>query len=718
MNTDWHKKPIDPTDVRSLSARYGIDLLSASIFTRREITAEPDIRYFLKDGLSLLHNPFTFLEMDVAVERILQARDEGEKVLVFGDRDADGITSTVLMVGALRDLGIEAGWALPLGDDPYGLTRPAIDAFAAADGTLVVTVDCGISNHDEIAYANGLGIDTIVIDHHNPQEVLPPAHVIINPKMEDSGYPFRDLAGCGVTAKVIWALQFAQTRYYNHPVCLLNVRPGNDSYIVEAALVTNLTVVERISETIVPGMVDLENTRLVTFLQNREIVVYDERNQLRMLRGIFGGSADIGLSDLAPEVRKFAPDLAGKSLLKILEETGSGGGPAESPSEREFDEGDEKTAGGELDTLIHLFSRFVVENEQDFNRKFSSCLDLVAIGTLADLMPLQNENRVLVKTGLRVLASTERQGLRELLFRKNLYGKKIGTSDIGWQISPLINATGRLGVPDVAARLLLSSDPEEQRQLCDEILELNNKRRKLGDDAWSSVLDQARESHEKLSGKLVVVGGPEIYRGITGILAARLAKYFNAPSIVVAVLDGKAVGSARSVNGIHIKRMLDRISELFIDYGGHDFAAGFSLELERYDTFLERVAAISQDLEEGDEGGNIEIDAELPDRYMTPKLKNLLDLFEPYGEGNPPLTFLVRGARIADITLIGKKEQSHVRLLVDTGSSKWPAVFWNAANRVGRDFSKNDKVDIAFRLGINNYQNQENLQLTVLDIAQ
>ena len=707
MNTDWQKKPIDPTEVRSLSTRYGIDLLASSIFTRRDITTPEEIRYFLSDNLSLLHNPFLFIDMGTAVERIIQARDEGEKVLIFGDRDADGITSTVLMVEALQRMGIESGWALPLGDDPYGLTEEAIDSFAAVDGTLLITVDCGISNHEEIAHAKSLGIDTIVIDHHNPQELLPPAHSIINPKIEDCGYPFRDLAGCGVTVKVIWGLLFAGTRYYNHPVCLLNVRPGNDSFIIDAALMVNLIVVDRITETIVPGMVEVANTRLVSFLQNREIVVYDAAAQLRMLRRIFGGSVDIGLSDLAPEVGSFAPEIRGKSLLKISEES-----PPSTPSG-----GGGNGGGGEIGVLAELFGRFVLANEPALTETFNRCLDLVAIGTLADLMPLRNENRVLVKAGLRELSSTSREGLRELLFRKNLFGKRIGTSDIGWQVSPLINATGRLGVPDVAARLLLSTDPDEQRSLTDEIVELNGRRRKLGDDAWEVILEDARKSHEEYSGRMIVVGSGEIHRGITGILAARLAKYFNAPAVVIAILKDKAVGSARSVNGVHVKRVLDSLSDLFIDYGGHDFAAGFSLELERYELFMRRMKEVSPDLTDGEDSVAIEIDAEIPDRYMTPRLRDLIELFEPFGEGNPPLVFMVKNAVISDLSLIGKREQNHVRLLLDTGTSKWPAVFWNAADRIGRDFAKHDRVNIAFRLGVNTYQNQENLQLTILDIS-
>lgn len=697
MNEKWHKTTIDPTEVRQLAARHSIDLLSASIFTRRKITEDTEIGYFLKDSLDMLHNPFLFHEMGVAVERILQARDEGEKVLVFGDRDADGIASTVIMVEALAEMGITADWKLPSGDDPYGLTKAVIDDFARADGTLLLTVDCGISNNEEIAHANSLGIDTIVTDHHNAGEAPPPAHAVINPKIDDCGYPFRDLAGCGVAAKVVWALLFTRTRYYNRAVCLLNVRPGNDSFIIEAVLVVNLVAVDSVTETIIPGMVEVAQTRLVSFLQNREIVVYDAADQLRMLRAVFGAGVDIGLSDIAPEIGRFAPELAGKSLLKILDET--------------------KRKTSEIDVLLDLFSRFVMSTEKETFAGFTSCLDLVAIGTLADLMPLRNENRILTKAGLKVLSSTRRKGLQELLLKKNLYGKSIDADDIGWQISPLINAAGRLGVPDVAATLLLGKDPEELKSCGEKLVQLNLQRRQLGNDAWDLVLEEARASQEEFSGKLIVVGGKEIHRGITGILASRLAKYFHTPAIVIAILDGRAVGSARSVSGMHIKKFLDRMADLFIDYGGHDFAAGFSFELGRYEEFLVKVRQIVPAMKESEEQAALEIDAELPEKYMTPSLRNLIDLFKPYGEGNPPLTFVARNALIAELKFIGKKEQNHVKMLVETGSTKWPAVFWNAAERVGRDFSPNDRVDIAFRLSVNTYQNQETLQMNVLDIA-
>lgn len=701
MGSKWNKKVIDPAEVRSVASKYNIDLMSATIFSRRGITEPREVLYFLDSDPSLLHNPYLFNEMEDAIERILEAREEGERVKIFGDRDADGITSTVLMYRALTDMGIDCDWALPLGNDPYGLTKAAVDQFAEADGSLLITVDCGISNHEEIAYAHSLGIHTIVIDHHNPQETLPSAHTIINPKINECGYPFRDLAGCGVTAKVVWALRFAQTRYYNHPVCLLTVKPGNDSYMVEAALLINLVEIDRITETLVPGMVEIENTRLVSFLRDKEIIVHEAPSVTRMLQQVFGAGAEINLSDLAPESGRISPKLAGKSLLRILEEN------------RAVYYGDKST---ELDVLIRLFHRYVLTSEKRLSKDYSDCLDLVAIGTLADLMPLRDENRILVQEGLKVLSSTRREGLRELLIKKNLYGKQISTTDVGWQVSPMINATGRLGVPNIAAKLILSDEISECRELADEIGRLNTQRKKLGDDAWNSVLDDARECFDELAGRLVIVGGEKIHRGITGILASRLAKFFSVPAIVVAMFDGKAVGSARSVKGINVKEMLDGHSDLFLDYGGHDFAAGFSLILDRYDEFLRRMKVSSQEIDEGIGEQPLEIDAEIPSKYMTTGLKDILERFSPFGESNPPLVFLLKKALISELSIMGKRDQSHVKMLIDAGATKWPAVFWNAADRVGKDFSRDERVDIAFRLGINNYQHRENLQLTIVDI--
>ena len=234
---------------------------------------------------------------------------------------------------------------------------------------------------------------------------------------------------------------------------------------------------------------------------------------------------------------------------------------------------------------------------------------------------------------------------------------------------------------------------------------------------WNDFLDEARESYQDSGSRLVLIGSSEIHRGITGIIASRLVRFFNAPAFVVSLLDEKAVGSARSVDGVNVKDMLDELSDIFLDYGGHDYAAGYSMEREQYDYFRSRLFELASSVDHVADGDpELEIDAELPDRYMTPELVDLVERFEPYGESNPPLVFVARRATIEEMKVIGKKEPNHLRLLIKSGNHRWPAVFWNAADRVNRDFSLRDTVDVAFRLGRNYYQQQEQLQLTVLDI--
>jgi single-stranded-DNA-specific exonuclease len=698
----WRKEAIDSQGVRSFSERFGVDLLTASIFARRGISDPTEIQYHLEDDLKGLHSPFLFEGMADVVERIMTARSDGEKVLVFGDRDVDGITSIALMVETLADLGVLVDWKLPLGDDPYGLTTTVIDEFAARDGTLIIAVDCGTSSFAEIAYALERGIDTIVIDHHNPQEQLPPAAAIINPKIPDSGYPWSGLCACALTSKVRWALEFAATDFYNQPVCLLNVRPGNETLILEAVKLENLVVVDRLHENVVPGMVDLDRTRIIPFLEGQQILAYDAPAQEAMLRRIFGPNVEIGLLDIAPEVWKLFPALRDRSLLAMRPASRLARYSAQIPEE--------------IDVLVGLFASFVFRRIPALIDHFEASLDLVGLATIADMMPLQNENLVLARVGLKVIERTQRQGLRELLARAGLAGRPLTSKEVSWQIAPVINASGRMGEPDKAVQLLLSRDAAEIGRLAEAVVALNDDRKRTGEDAWERVLPQAYKSFEELHNSFVVVTDEAVQRGVTGIIAGRLARLFNAPAAVIAVLPEKAVGSVRSARGFAVTEFLARFSDLLSDWGGHDSAGGFHLPPERLPELMSRIPEVLAYMPLADEEDEqISIDAELPMDFLTPKLFDVEKMFAPAGQQNPPLTFYARNLRIAQLDLMGRESQNHVKFLFDTGKMKWPAVFWNAAERVGRDFDSTDRLDVVFQLSKNLYQGKETPQLLVMD---
>ncbi|MFW5788317.1 MAG: single-stranded-DNA-specific exonuclease RecJ [Spirochaetota bacterium] len=698
----WNKKPIAPARVKEFAAQFKVDLLDAAIFVRRGVDDPASVRFFLEDDLRFLHNPFLFDEMTDAVQRIQQAVSEGERVHVYGDRDVDGITSTVLMTEALEKLGLEVSWGVPMGDDAYGLTTAVIDELLERDVTLLVAVDCGTTNATEIAYASEAGIDAIIIDHHNPQQELPPAVALVNPKMPDSSYPFDGLCACALVSKVRYALGFAQSDFFNQPVCLLNVRPGNESLILDAIKLENMVEIDRISENIVPGVVDVEHSRLGAFLQGLPILVYDAPAQAKLIEQAFGGNVEVNVVDVAPEVWKLFPSLQGRTLLRLKSESRLSRYTGVEPEE--------------IDVFHSLFTTFVNRKEADVLEDLVSTLDLVAMGTLADMMPLRDENRILVKQGLRRMSGSPRPGLRSLLERQKILGKTIVARDIGWSLSPLINASGRMGEPDRAVRLLLTTEDRVRDELADYVVQLNTKRRAVGEQAWTLVQAQARDSLAAHDGRFVLVRHEEIHRGVTGILAGRLARQFDAPAAVVSLLPDRAVGSVRTARGVVVTDLLSRCDDILADWGGHDQAGGFHLPVDRLAELEQRLLEVIPALEMQESAETpLEIDAELPTDFLTLKLLEVVQRFAPFGQENPPLAFLVRGMRLLDVQFMGR-EQNHLRLTLDAGTSKWPAVYWNASERVGVAFDRGDTVDAVVNVGTNVYRGSETPQLTVLDL--
>jgi single-stranded-DNA-specific exonuclease len=706
---NWNKKEVSAQTVKDLAGRFGLDLLTASILARRGITDPAELLYFLEDDPRYLRNPFLFGQMEDAVDRILLAADEKEKVLVFGDRDTDGVTSTVLMVEALEELGIEAAWRVPMAQEAYGLSIAAVEEFAAAEGSLIITVDCGISNHAEIERASELGVDVIVVDHHRLQAGdPPPALAVIDPKLPDSGYPFRDLAGCGVVYKLASALKLARTGIYKQQVALLNVRPVNEAYMVEAVRLDNLVETGRVRETIVPGMIDLGRTRLVPFLQGRQIFVWDGEVQKRLLEKALGKGAEVLFYDLARDVPEYIPQTKGMSLIRLKELSRIG---------RYNEEGPE-----EIDVLENLFISFALKKADWFGEDDLQRLQLVALGTIADLMPLRDENRILVRRGLQALNLKPRAGISELLQKASLLGKKLGAGEIAWQVTPVVNAAGRMGKAGRAVSLFLGRERPEREAIADEVIAMNVERRRLGGETWDVVYPLARESLEKLGQKLALVGSSEVFRGVTGLIASKITGVLKVPAIVASFQeDGTVVGSIRSARGFPVSAFLETCADLFIDYGGHDAAAGFSLEAKDWPEFQARTAAYAQVLELEDEEESIEVDAELPHDYLKPDIAAVSERFEPFGEANEPLVFMARGVPIADAQLVGKKEQNHLKLTLDFGKHKWPALFWDGAERLQRDFDfdydskKGDSIDLVFKVTVNRYNGMETPQLEVFD---
>ena len=702
----WEKKDISSEQVKNIVAKHGCDLLTASILVRRGLCSGDSIRYFLEDDLRYLRNPFSLPGMEDAVERILAAKEENEKVLVFGDGDVDGITGTVLLTEYLTGLGMDVSWRIPAGNESYGLSIEAVEEFAAAYGTLIITVDCGISRNGEIKRANELSVDVIVTDHHEPQEELPEALAIINPKLKDSTYPFRDLSGCSVAFKLVSALRFAlKSELYGQPMCLLNTRPVNEAWIVEIAKMRNLAVIDTLTETVMPGLISISDTRLPAFLAGQQILTWDAPLQKRTLTRLFGAGVEVGMLDIAPAIGKEIPQVAGKGLLRIKELS-----KIARYSEKELTE---------IDVFVNLFCSFVRSREKIGGPEESADLQLAAMGTIADIMPLLDENRIIVRNGLESLRAKPRPGLSDLLHKLDLAGRRFDAKDISWKLCPTINAARRMGSPEKAAFLFFEKDPVKRDRLAAELAAMNDERKILEENVWALAEPRAYKSLSEYDEKFALVYGEDINKGITGLMAQRIARRFNVPAMAVSFSGELYTGSLRSARAYNVQALLEQCCDLFIDSGGHRFAAGFTMEKANWESFMERLrnAAYSIDFAEGDAEEIISIDAELPPAYLSPDIFKLVDRFEPYGSENNPLTFLAKKLTIREINFIGKPESKHVKMTVDAGKHKWPALYWQAADRVvNKEFGVDDQVDLVFNFSRDYYKGNETPQMMITDL--
>lgn len=699
--------PVTKSQIDPLCQKYKIEQLLASIFVRRNILNGEDILYYLEDDLRFQNNPYLFSSMEDAVERILQAKEEGENILIFGDSDVDGITSTAILFEYLRDAGYNVSWRLPVADDAYGLSIEAIDDFAKNNGTLIITVDCGISNNAEIDHANELGIDVIITDHHNPPENLPNAIIIVDPKTDDSNYPFHDISGAAVSYKLVSALRFAESDFYNAEICLLNISQTDDNFTIDCLKIRNLVKIKELHETIIPGKTSIYDLKLPYFLQGQIIYVWNTKETLAILNELFGSGVQFNLNDLQSEICKIIPSLRGKNVTD-LQNLSLIGKYIESQNTL-------------IDSLFNLYvtycKKLIAQKYPEHISKEFKDIQLVALAALADIMPMKNENRIFVKNGISSIKKNHpREGLAELFNRLKINTETLTSIDLSWTVIPALNAAGRMGQSNLSLQLLISKDPKEREILATQICDLNEERKNLVSSAIYSIQDEADKNLKENNNKLCVCVNECINKGVTGIVAARLMQDNNVPAIAITYNDDICIGSMRSCRGLIATTFLDNLGDIFINHGGHDFAAGFSFYKQNLDLFLTKIKSSVQTINLETESQTVEIDAEIPPEYLSPDSFNLIDTFEPYGSENSELLFITKKFKLVDAMLVGKKEPQHLKLTFDTGKYKIPAMFWGQGERLKKDISIGKSYDIIYNMNHNYFNGLVTNQIIIKEI--
>ena len=513
---------------------------------------------FLSGDDSFAGNPFSLPDIEPAVSRIYQALRSGEKIAIYGDFDADGITATAILVEALSWLGATAIPYLPdRCRDGHGLSLPALEELHGQEVNLVITVDCGSSDYEEVEQARKMGMDMIITDHHLLEGTLPRAIAVVNPKRKDSHYPFPELAGVGV------AFKLAQALLHGH---------------------------------------------------NRE--------------------AD-----------------------------------------------------------LHEF------------------LDLVALGTVTDMVPLVGENRYLVKEGIKVLNHTQRTGIQELVEVSRLRMEHIGEEQISWTLGPRINAASRTGSAYASYELLVSQSPVEARSLAKGLEDKNSERQKATAEAL-------RKAKEGLAGRthlpLLIEGSEEYSLGVIGLVAGRLAEEFNRPSIVLSLGPELCRGSCRSIEGFSILSALEECRDLLITFGGHHMAAGFTLARQNLAKFEERIMGVAEEkMKLLKLTAGLTVDAEVTLSTFDSDTLNSIWRLSPFGKKNPVPVFLSRGLEVLGTRELGNQGK-HLELSVQQRGAIWKAIAFNS--RLSRAEIP-PCIDAVYNLDRDRWNGQEVLRLNVLDIA-
>ena len=568
MGQNWKYQPLTP-EQGALAARLSAELemspVLCSLLVKRGITSVAEARNFFRPKLSQLHNPFLMNDMDVAVRRLNKALGKKERILVYGDYDVDGTTAVALVYKFLQQFSSNIDYYIPdRNEDGYGISKRGVDYANSTGVKLVIVLDCGIKAIEEIAYAKSLGIDFIVCDHHVPDEQLPCAVAILNPKLAGSTYPYPHLSGCGVGFKFMQA---------------------------------------------------------------------------------------------------FAMD---------------NGIPA--------------------DQLYPL-------------------LDLVAVSIASDLVPIMGENRILAYHGIKQLNHSPSIGLKAIISVCGLNEKEININDIIFKIGPRINASGRVQQGKVAVDLLIENNLKAAIAMSHQINEMNEARKEL-DKTMTEEANTIVEGLESFDERrAIVIFNPDWHRGVIGIVASRLTEVYHRPAVVITCTGDMATGSARSVTGFDVYKAMESCRDLLDNFGGHTYAAGFSLKVENIEAFAKRFEEFVTDniLPEQTEPV-IEIDAELEFQQVTRRFFNDLKRFAPHGPENAKPVFCTRNVCDYGTSKVVGRRQEHIKLeLVDNRSNTILNGIAFGQSRQAKYIKSKQSFDICYTLEDNTYKHGE-VQLQIESI--
>ncbi len=652
-----------------------------------------------KDQLHYTHNPFLLPDIKDAIEIIQRISQKRGKAIVFGDKDVDGITSTALTVNFLESQHISTQYRVPEGEDRYGFQIDAITKAIEEGVDLIIAVDCGITQFDEIAYARDHQVPVIVIDHHDLREELPAADAIINPKRKDFDYPCKETCTCTLVAKLIFAYELHASASFMKQIFLLHSVPGTEAVICDGIILHAGVVQKRIHGVNTESTI---NEEIIQGYANADIViVYSKKQQKRLLQKLEETCGKKTVVSLQNDLVSVAPRLVKMGVTELCRESRA------KRYTKHFEE---------IDMLYSLYRYYTYLQESDAVARFSTCLDLVALATIADMVTLTDENRILLRKGLEVLTS-QRRGVVSLLVANKLIELPLVDQRLSWTLIPTLNATGRMGQASVSVELFLERVTiDEKKEILKRAMQLNTQRKSLYESVMKQYQPMARESFQALDEKFILVTGKSIHRGITGIVANRIAEQYQRPCVCIAIEESICTGSIRSIGMVNSPQFLQKFSDLFIGWGGHHDAGGFSCYTEHVERLKDRVTEyIRKELYLLDGEDTHAPDCILSHEYLTPDILAVLDDCKPFGQGFRNPWFQLDAMKIVDVKQRGSENQ-HFLLSLEGGGFIWPAVFWNVTPELHTSLSLGNVISVLCTISLNVFRNQKKIQLLLKGI--
>ena len=696
----------------------------------RGITSNEDIFDFFFQDIYSLSNPFNIKDVNVFVDRLKEAIDNDEKILVYGDKDADGITAASIIYNTLKIVTKNIEAFVPNHTTGYGLSKTVIEEYANSGVSLIITVDCGISNVEEVEFARDLNIDIIVTDHHDIPEILPNAYAIFNPKISNTGFVSKNFSGCAVAFKLMQAFVFSYTKLYNKDVIVLDYELDKSKTIlkkIRALKATNFVPSDEIFGFELAG----NNSYKSMYIDYYDELMTEDEVLEELASYMFEGDGTVlvltggeeRLKRLIALYEKYEIYLPEYESVYDLLQLGANYGNVNIKTTKTLNDFAlalnvniyryESIEYKDLIIKLEIFRRMFYISQKQLQNYIKKKSILVLFGSVADVVPLIEENRAYVKCALKELEKPSYIRYNTMLEKINLLNTKVDTQAISWKIAPFINAAGRMGSPETALKLLTCEIKEEAISLSEEIYNMNETRKSLTESNFS-IVNEYIKTNSCLKLPIIIVKSKKIEQGLTGLIAGKvLSEYGKTAVIMHETDDGICIGSIRSRGDDNARDMLEAASTYLSRFGGHKNAAGFTLNTDDFDKFSSKIIkyAASQNFQTEKE---VDVfDMELSFRDIGLKLAKDLELFEPYGNGNEEPLFISKNVKVDDIKKMPKNNKIHLRLELSQSDKKASAIIWNSSEDEIRKLLNANYIDIIYKLKVNRFANTEEARIYI-----